>query len=98
MGHNLGADGIIEYPNLFNPVRLMPLGLLLIQRILMKIKCSSYDCLGLPDGLGVTSAAVAADGAELYKAKACFVPRCGCQDSNHAPLYPKLAGQNAHMR
>ncbi len=45
--------------------------------------------------LGVTSAAVAADGAELYKAKACFSCHGADAKTPIMPLYPKLAGQNA---
>ena len=42
-----------------------------------------------------TTAAVAADGEALYKAKVCF--SCHGADANTPimPLYPKLAGQNA---
>lgn len=45
--------------------------------------------------LGVTSAAVAADGAELFKAKACFSCHGADAKTPIMPLYPKLAGQNA---
>ena len=45
--------------------------------------------------LGVTSAAVAADGAELYKAKVCFSCHGADAKTPIMPLYPKLAGQNA---
>jgi len=45
--------------------------------------------------LGLSGTAVAADGAALYKAKACF--SCHGADANTPimPSYPKLAGQNA---
>jgi len=45
--------------------------------------------------LGVMGSAAAADGAALYKSKACFT--CHGQDANTPimPVYPKLAGQNA---
>lgn len=45
--------------------------------------------------LGLTGTAVAADGAALYKSKACF--SCHGADSNTPimPVYPKLGGQNA---
>jgi cytochrome c len=45
--------------------------------------------------LGLTGTAVAADGAALYKSKACF--SCHGADANTPimPVYPKLGGQNA---
>ena len=45
--------------------------------------------------LGVTSAAVAADGAELYKAKACGTCHGVDAKTPLQPMYPKLAGQSA---
>ncbi|MCB1871835.1 MAG: c-type cytochrome [Gammaproteobacteria bacterium] len=45
--------------------------------------------------LGVTGVAVAADGAELYKAKACFSCHGADAKTPIMPTYPKLAGQNA---
>jgi len=45
--------------------------------------------------LGLSGTAVAADGAALYKSKACF--SCHGADANTPimPMYPKLGGQNA---
>ena len=45
--------------------------------------------------LGLSGTAIAADGAALYKSKACF--SCHGADANTPimPMYPKLGGQNA---
>ena len=61
----------------------------------MKIKAVAMIAGASLMALGVSGAALAADGAELYKSKACF--SCHGADANTPimPLYPKLAGQNA---
>ena len=61
----------------------------------MKIKAVAMIAGASLMVLGVTGAAVAADGEALYKQKACF--SCHGADANTPimPLYPKLAGQNA---
>ncbi|HHH38126.1 MAG TPA: c-type cytochrome [Sedimenticola sp.] len=45
--------------------------------------------------LGVSAAATAADGAAIYKAKACFSCHGADAKTPVMPVYPKLAGQNA---
>ena len=61
----------------------------------MKIKAVAMIAGASLMALGVSGAALAADGAELYKSKACF--SCHGADANTPimPLYPKLGGQNA---
>jgi cytochrome c len=61
----------------------------------MKIKAVAMIAGASLMALGVSGAALAADGAVLYKSKACF--SCHGADANTPimPLYPKLAGQNA---
>jgi cytochrome c len=60
-----------------------------------KIVNLSVSALTLLMFAGVTSNALAADGAALYKSKTCW--SCHGKDANTPlmPIYPKLAGQNA---
>jgi cytochrome c len=61
----------------------------------MKIKAVSIIAGVSLLALGAAGSAVAADGAALYKSKACF--SCHGADANTPimPAYPKLGGQNA---
>ena len=61
----------------------------------MKIKLIAMIAGAAMMSLAAVGNAVAADGAMLYKAKACA--SCHGMDGNTPimPLYPKLAGQNA---
>lgn len=45
--------------------------------------------------LSLGSAAMAADGAELYKTKTCWSCHGKDADTPLLPVYPRLAGQNA---
>jgi len=58
-----------------------------------KIVCLAASAAVL--SLGITVSALAADGAELFKAKTCW--SCHGKDAKTPimPAYPKLAGQNA---
>ena len=59
----------------------------------MKIAIALSAALAL--SVGINGAAIAADGAELYKTKTCLT--CHGKDAKTPllPQYPKLAGQNA---
>lgn len=62
----------------------------------MNIKTVSLTAAAALFAIGMTSGnAVAADGAELYKAKTCW--SCHGKDAKTPimPMYPILAGQNA---
>ncbi len=61
----------------------------------MKIKAVAMIAGAALLSLGAAGSAVAADGAALYQAKACF--SCHGADGNTPimPSYPKLGGQNA---
>ena len=61
----------------------------------MKIKAVVMVAGAALLSLGAVGSAVAADGAALYKSKACF--SCHGADANTPimPMYPKLGGQNA---
>ena len=61
---------------------------------MMKLKVSLIT-LSLLAFAGLSSNAMAADGAELYKTKTCW--SCHGKDANTPimPVYPKLAGQSA---
>jgi cytochrome c len=59
-----------------------------------KIKLMSA-VIGMVVGMGLSTGALAQDGAALYKSKTCF--SCHGQDAKTPilPIYPTLAGQNA---
>ena len=45
--------------------------------------------------MGITGGAIAADGAALYKSKACFSCHGPNGNTPIMPTYPKIAGQNS---
>jgi cytochrome c len=61
----------------------------------MKVKAVAMIAAASLLALGATGAAVAADGAALFKAKACFSCHGADAKTPLMPIYPKLAGQNA---
>jgi cytochrome c len=65
------------------------------EEILMKIKAMVMAVSAALLSLGLVGNAAAADGAALYKEKACF--SCHGQDAKTPlmPAYPKIAGQSA---
>ncbi len=61
----------------------------------MKTKTFAMLAASALIALGVSAAATAADGAAIYKAKACFSCHGADAKTPVMPVYPKLAGQNA---
>jgi cytochrome c len=61
----------------------------------MKIKTIAVVAGASLLALGSLGSAVAADGAALYKSKACFSCHGADAKTPIMPAYPKIAGQNA---
>lgn len=61
----------------------------------MKILQTGMALIALPLALLATHGAMAADGAQLYQAKACAACHGPDGRSPTLPVYPKIAGQSA---